>query len=73
MTTCLKKNCSFGFHSRVFRQRLSVCLCASFRFGFDGGMWDLIVFLIIAYLFTLDLFFLMKAPTYSYYISSISA
>ena len=29
------------FAVRVFRERLSVCLCASFPFGFEGGMWDL--------------------------------
>ena len=28
---------------RVFSEGLSVCLCASFPFGFEGGMWDLIV------------------------------
>ena len=29
---------------RVFRERLSIlCVCPSFHFGFDGGMWDLIV------------------------------
>ena len=25
----------------AFRKRLSVCVCASFPFGFEGGMWDL--------------------------------
>ena len=29
------------FAVRVFRERLSVCLYASFPFGFEGGMWDL--------------------------------
>ena len=29
---------------RVFRERLSVCMCASFPFGFEDGMWDVIVF-----------------------------
>ena len=28
---------------RVRRERLSVCVCVSFPFGFEGGMWDLIV------------------------------
>ena len=28
---------------RVFRERLSVYVCTSSPFGFDGGMWDLIV------------------------------
>ena len=27
----------------VFRERFSVCLCASSPFGFEGGIWDLIV------------------------------
>ena len=31
------------FTIRVFRERLSVCVCASFPFGFEGGMWELIV------------------------------
>ena len=28
---------------RVLRGRLSVCECASFPFGFEGRMWDLVV------------------------------
>ena len=28
---------------RVLRERLSICECASFPFGFEGGVWDLIV------------------------------
>ena len=43
MTTCLGKRCSFSFTVHVFRERLSACVCASFPFGFDGRMWDLIV------------------------------
>ena len=27
----------------VFPERLLICVRASFPFGFDGGMWDLIV------------------------------
>ena len=27
----------------VFLEHLSVCVCASFPFSFEGGMWDLIV------------------------------
>ena len=27
----------------VFRERLSIFMCASFPFGFEGGMWGLIV------------------------------
>ena len=26
-----------------YRESLSICLCASFPFGFEGGMWDLVV------------------------------
>ena len=26
----------------VFRERLSVCVFASFSYGFEGGVWDLI-------------------------------
>ena len=28
---------------RVFLDRLSICVCTSFHFDFEGGMWDLIV------------------------------
>ena len=28
---------------RIFRERLSICMYASFPFSFEGGMWDLIV------------------------------
>ena len=27
----------------VFHERLSICMSASFPFGFEGGMYDLIV------------------------------
>ena len=27
----------------VFCERLWICVCASFDFGFEGGVWDLIV------------------------------
>ena len=46
--------------------RLSILVCASFPFGFKGGMWDVIV-LIIAYLFTLlvsPLIFINHKHTY---------
>ena len=29
------------FSVRVFRERLSICVCASVFFGLEGGMWDL--------------------------------
>ena len=28
---------------RAFRELLSICVCASFSFGFEGGVLDLIV------------------------------
>ena len=41
MTTCLGK-LFILFTVRAFRKRLSICKC-SIPFGFEGGMWDLIV------------------------------
>ena len=41
----------------IWSGHLSSCECASFPFGFDGGMWDLIVLiylLVISFLFTLN-------------------
>ena len=26
----------------VFHERLSICMCVSYPFGFEGGMWDVI-------------------------------
>ena len=43
MTTCLGKSCSFGLLCKSFVNILSLCV-NPFHFGFDGGMWDLIVF-----------------------------
>ena len=44
MTTCLGKSCSFGLPCVSFVNVYQfVCVCASFPFGFEGGMWDLIV------------------------------
>ena len=42
MTTCFVKSCSIGFLCVFFRKRLSVDSFASFSFGFEGGMLDLI-------------------------------
>ena len=28
-------------------EHLSTCVCASFSFGFEGGMWDLIVLTVL--------------------------
>ena len=39
MTTCLVKRIIV----RVFRERLSICECASFPFGTESELWDLIV------------------------------
>ena len=40
MTTCLEKSCPFSLLYLAF---VGVCyfVCASFHFGFEGGMWDL--------------------------------
>ena len=40
MTTCLGKSSLF---LNVFRGRLLICMCSSFPFGFDRGMWVVIV------------------------------
>ena len=72
MINCLRKSSSFGF---LFRERLSVFVCASFPFGVEGGIWDLIVlFLIIATLFISSyfslevLFFLSVSAAESMYL-----
>ena len=31
------------FTLHVFYKRLSICVYTSFPFGFEGGMWDLII------------------------------
>ena len=56
---------------RVLREHLSVCECSSVPFGFEGGMWDLIVFLVIALylLFTLISFNLQ--PNAAHYSTSL--
>ena len=38
---------------RILLERLSVCVFASRPFGFEGGMWDLIV-LVHDYCFSFD-------------------
>ena len=43
MTTCFGKSCSFGIQCVSFVDVLSVSVCSSFPFDFEGGMWDLIV------------------------------
>ena len=42
MTTCLGKSCSFGLLCVSF-VNVTSCVCPSFPFGFECGMWDLIV------------------------------
>ena len=43
MNTCLGKSCSFWFTIHVFRECLTISVCVSFPFGFEGGMWDSIL------------------------------
>ena len=40
MTTCLGKSYSFGLLSWAL---VKFCVCPSFSFGIEGGMWDVIV------------------------------
>ena len=43
MTTCLGKSCSFGLLCVFFVNFLQIlCVCPSFPFGIEGGMWDVI-------------------------------
>ena len=43
MITFLGEKLLIRFALCMYREILSVCLCAFFQFGFEGGMWDLIV------------------------------
>ena len=46
MTTCMGKRCSFGllcYAYVFFCEHLTTCVCGSFPFDFEGGMWDMIV------------------------------
>ena len=45
MTTCLGKSCSFGPLSMSF-VNVYQSVCSSFPFGFECGMWDLIVYFV---------------------------
>ena len=40
-----EKELFIQFNVGVFRGHWSVCVYASFPFGFEGGMWDLVVLL----------------------------
>ena len=42
MTTCLGKSCSFGL---LWVSFVNVYQFASFPYGFEGGVWDLIIFI----------------------------
>ena len=46
MTTCLEK-LFIRFNVRVFRERLSICACASVPFVFEGGVSDLIALVLV--------------------------
>ena len=48
MATCLER-----LTVHVFLECVSVCVCDSFPFGFEGGICNLIEFQIIAYIFTM--------------------
>ena len=46
MTTCLGKSCSFGYSVNCTCLSLALvkfCVCPSFHFGIEGGLWDVIV------------------------------
>ena len=43
MTVWFGKELFIRFTVRVFREYLSICVCASFLFCFEGGMLDSIV------------------------------
>ena len=61
MTTCLVKSCSLGLLSVSF-MNVYKFVCASFRFGLKGGMWDLIV-LIPDHCFCILYLFIHDKPT----------
>ena len=46
------KSCSFSVLCVSFVNVYEFCACASFRFEFEGGIWDLIVFFLIIAFFT---------------------
>ena len=43
MIICLGKSCSFGLCSCISGTFINFCVCPSFPFGFEEGMWGLIV------------------------------
>ena len=42
MTTGLEKKMFFRFTVCFSLTFINLCVCSSFPFGFEGGMWDLI-------------------------------
>ena len=42
--TTVSKELFIRFTVLIVRERLSICVCPSCPFGFEGGVWDLIVF-----------------------------
>ena len=51
MTTFLGERLFIRFTVSVFDDRSSICVCKSFSFGFQAGVWDLYKFLIIAFVY----------------------
>ena len=45
MTTVWERAVFIQYTVNVFCECLSVCVCASFPFGFEAGMSDLIIFI----------------------------
>ena len=43
MTPCMAKTSSFSLLCVSFVNFVNLCVRASFPFGFEGGMWDLIL------------------------------
>ena len=43
MTNCFGKGLFILLTVRVFRKRVSICVCASFPFGSEGGICHMIV------------------------------
>ena len=48
MTPPVWKELFDRFTERIFRKRLSICVYASFHFGFEVGVWDLIFIFFLA-------------------------
>ena len=43
MTTCLGKSCSFGLLRLSSWTFIRFCVCPSFPFGIELGIWDVII------------------------------